>query len=85
MNDQNKKYLWNLIQSTGDFLLNKLPDHPNHPKGRNPYAHVALKVKNEFGSSYKDIPDEKINDVINYLNSIKKNEGESNLKSKEKI
>ena len=85
MNDQNKKYLWNLIQSTGDFLLNKLPDHPNHPKGRNPYAHVALKVKNEFGSSYKDIPDEKINDVVNYLHSIKKNEGESNLKSKEKI
>jgi len=75
MNDQNKKYLWNLIQSTGDFLLNKLPDHSNHPKGRNPYAHVALKVKNEFGSSYKDIPDEKINDVVNYLNSIKKNEG----------
>ena len=75
MNDQNKKYLWNLIQLTGDFLLNKLPDHPNHPKGRNPYAHVALKVKNEFGSSYKDIPDEKINDVIKYLNSIKKNEG----------
>ena len=85
MNDQNKKYLWNLIQSTGDFLLNKLPDHPNHPKGRNPYAHVALKVKNEFGSSYKDIPDEKINDVVNYLNSIKKMRGESNLKSKEKI
>ena len=75
MNDQNKKCLWNLIQSTGDFLLNKLPDHPNHPKGRNPYAHVALKVKNKFGLSYKDIPDEKINDVINYLNSIKKNEG----------
>jgi len=75
MNDENKKYLWNLIQSTGDFLLNKLPDHLNHPKGRNPYAHVALKVKNEFASSYKDIPDEKINDVINYLNSIKENEG----------
>ena len=75
MNDQNKKILWNLVRSTGDFLLNKLPDHPSHPKGRNPYAHVALKVKNKFGSSYKDIPDEKINDVINYLNSIKKNEG----------
>ena len=64
MNDHNKKYLWNLIQSTGDFLLNKLPDHPNHPKGRNPYAHVALKVKNEFGLSYKDIPDEKINCLL---------------------
>jgi len=45
MNDSKKKYLWKLIQSTGDYLINKLPNHPNHPSGRNPYAHVALKVK----------------------------------------
>ena len=45
MNEANKKYLWKLIQLTGDCLINKLPDHPNHPNGRNPYAHVALKVK----------------------------------------
>ena len=75
MNKDNASKTWKLIQETGDFLKGKLPDHPNHPKGRNPYAHVALKVKNEFGLSYKDITDEKINDVINYLNSIKKNEG----------
>ena len=75
MNDAKKKYLWKLIQSTGDYLINKLPDHPNHPSGRNPYAHVALKVKNNFGSSYKDLPDEKFNDVIEYLNLIKRNEG----------
>ena len=55
MNDENKKYLWSLIQATGDFLVGKLPSHPNHPKGRNPYAHIALKVKNKFGLSYKDI------------------------------
>ena len=75
MNDQNKKYLWKIIQLTGDYLINKLPDHPDHPSGRNPYAHVALKVKNNFGSSYKDLPDEKFNDVIEYLNLIKRNEG----------
>tara|TARA_A100001011_G_C14188187_1_gene790044 strand:+ start:38 stop:238 length:201 start_codon:yes stop_codon:yes gene_type:complete len=45
MNEANKEYLWKLIQLTGDSLINKLPDHPNHPNGRNPYAHVALKVK----------------------------------------
>ena len=39
-------------------MVDKLPNHPSHPKGRNPYAHVALKVKNKFGSSYKDLPDE---------------------------
>ena len=75
MNDQNKKYLWKIIQLTGDYLINKLPDHHHHPSGRNPYAHVALKVKNNFGSSYKDLPDEKLNEIIEYLNLIKRNEG----------
>ncbi|MDA0763023.1 MAG: hypothetical protein O3A39_01180 [Proteobacteria bacterium] len=74
MNDQNKKYLWSLIQSTGDFLIGKLPDHPSHPKGRNPYAHVALTIKNKFGHSYKDIPDEQLDMVINFLEFIKKEE-----------
>ena len=39
--------------------MGQLPDHPNHPKGRNPYAHVAICVKSKFNASYKDIPDEK--------------------------
>ena len=75
MNDDNRKYLWNLIQSTGDFLLDKLPEHPNHPKGRNPYAHVALKVKTKFGLSYKDLPDDKLEEVKKFLNFIKIDEG----------
>ena len=78
MNDVNKKCLWNLIKLTGDSLINKLPDHPNHPNGRNPYAHVALKVKNKFGKSYKYLPDEKVNEVINYLNKLKQTEGSFN-------
>ena len=45
-----------MIQEAGDYLLGQLPDHPNHPKGRNPYAHVAICVKEKFGNSYKDIP-----------------------------
>ena len=71
MNKDNASKIWKLIQETGNSLKYKLPDHPNHPKGRNPYAHVALEVKNYFGMSYKDIPDEKFNDVINYLQEIK--------------
>ena len=75
LNDKNRKYLWRLIQLTGDHLINKLPEHPNHPKGRNPYAHVALKIKNHYGLSYKDLPDDRINDVIFFLNHIRDNEG----------
>ena len=74
----NKEKIWRLIQSTGDDLIGKLPHHPNHPNGRNPYAHVALKVKNNFGKSYKDLPDDKINEVMTYLNFIKNTEGKKN-------
>ena len=59
MNKENSSKLWKIIQEAGDYLLGQLPSHPNHPKGRNPYAHVALCVKEKFGNSYKDIPDEK--------------------------
>ena len=73
MNKENASKLWKLIQQTGDLLKDKLPDHPHHPEGRNPYAHVALEVKNHFGMTYKEIPDERYNDVINYIEKLKIN------------
>ena len=73
LNKENATKIWRLIQQTGDELIGKLPDHPNHPKGRNPYAHVALEVKTYFQMTYKDIPDEKFNDVVNYLEFLKQN------------
>ena len=75
MNEENRKYIWKNIQETGDFLVNKLPEHPNHPNGRNPYAHVALKVKMHFGCSYKDIANEKYQEVVDFLNLIRREEG----------
>ena len=72
MNKENASKIWKLIQETGDFLKGKLPDHPNHPKGRNPYAHVAICVKEKFNVSYKDIPDEKFEEVLKYIEYLKK-------------
>ena len=66
MNKENTSKLWKFIQQTGDELQGKLPDHPNHPKGRNPYAHVAICIKSKFNASYKDI-DEQYRFVINRL------------------
>ena len=63
MNKENASKLWKIIQEAGDYLVGQLPDHPNHPKGRNPYAHVAICVKSKFNASYKDIPDEKFDEV----------------------
>jgi len=45
VNKENASKLWKMIQEAGDYLGGQLPDHPNHPKGRNPYAHVAICVK----------------------------------------
>ena len=73
MNKENKKILWSNILKAGDYLKNKLPSHPNHPNGRNPYAHVALEIKNKFYVSYKDLPDEKFKEIIDHIEFVKHN------------
>ena len=73
LNKENASKLWKLIQAAGDDLLGKLPNHPNHPKGRNPYAHVALELKTHFKMTYKDIPDENFDEVVRYLDFLKQN------------
>ena len=73
MNKENASKVWKMIQEAGDYLVGQLPEHPNHPKGRNPYAHVALMVKNHFKMSYKDVADDKIEEVKEYLTYLKEN------------
>ena len=73
MNKENKSKLWKKIQEAGDYLVGQLPDHPYHPKGRNPYAHVAICVKEKFENSYKDIDDKKFNEVVKYIEFLKEN------------
>ena len=73
MNKENKIKLWRIIQEASDYLIGQLPDHPNHPKGRNPYAHVALCIREKFKNSYKDIPDERYDEVINFIEFLKQN------------
>jgi len=73
MNKENASKLWKIIQEAGDYLNGKLPDHPNHPKGRNPYAHVALCIKSKFKKSYKEIEDNKFTEVVTYIEFLKNN------------
>ena len=73
MHEENAKKIWQLILETGDSLKGVLPDHPNHPKGRNPYAHISLEIKNKYGCSYRDIPDDQLNELIKFINYLGKN------------
>ena len=73
MNIENASKLWKIIQEAGDYLVGQLPDHPNHPNGRNPYAHVAICIKSKFNASYKNIPDEQYHEVVKYIEFLKEN------------
>ena len=73
MNEDNRKYLWICIQKAGGYLEGQLPSHPNHPIGRNPYAHVAICIKNKFNISYKDIEDDLLEEVLDYIEYLKNN------------
>ena len=73
MNKEKASKLWKIIQEAGDYLEGQLPDHPNHPKGRNPYAHVAICVKSKFNYSYKDIDDEKFDEVKSFIKNWTEN------------
>ena len=41
MKPENAKKIWQMILDAGDYLKDKLPSHPSHPKGRNSYAPVS--------------------------------------------
>jgi hypothetical protein len=73
MNEENAKKIWAYIQESGDELIGKLPSSRNHPKGRNPYAHIAICVKSKFGQSYKEIPDERMKEVLEYIDYLVEN------------
>lgn len=73
MNEENAKKIWIHIQDSGRKLVGKLPPSRNHPKGRNPYAHIAICVKSKFGCTYKEIPDEKFHEVMEYIDYLVEN------------
>ena len=64
----------------GDRLQGFLESDIRHPRGRNPYAHVAGCVKEKFGCSYGDLPDERVGEVRRYLIEL---EAEEKSRSRE--
>ena len=73
MNEDNRKRIWTRIQLIGGEIQSLLKPSPFHPKGRNAYAHIALCIKDKYGCSYKDIPDEQYEDLNLFLDYLNKN------------
>ena len=63
------------MRSLGDRLQGVLREEETHPRGRNPYAHVAGCVKERFGCSYGDLPDERVGELRLYLQELEREEG----------
>lgn len=74
MNPTLQKEIWQEMRSLGDRLYKVLPPDPRHPRGRNPYAHVAGCVKERFGCSYGDVPDERVGELRDYLGQLEREE-----------
>jgi len=71
-----KKEIWQEMRSLGDRLQEVLEPDPRHPRRRNPYAHVAGCVRDRFGCSYGDLPDEKAGELRTYLQELEREERE---------
>ena len=58
------------------YYPNNLKDRYLGPKGTRRerwFFSVTVCVKEKFGNSYKDIPDEKFQEVVDYINFLKEN------------
>tara|TARA_B100000686_G_C16733449_1_gene942154 strand:+ start:660 stop:926 length:267 start_codon:yes stop_codon:yes gene_type:complete len=70
MNEENRQIVWARMQEAANELRGKLLPSRRHPRGRNPNAHIAKCIKNRFRKSYRDIPDEKVEAVMDYIDSV---------------
>jgi hypothetical protein len=73
MDEENRELVWAQMKWAAEELRGKLPPSWRHPTGRNPNAHVAKCIKNKFRKSYRDIPDEKVGEVLEYIEYLATN------------
>jgi hypothetical protein len=73
MNKANRGIIREAVDSAAQDLEGRLPESPNHPKGRNPHAHVAQVLKTLLGRSYTECSDESVPKILRIIEEIQKN------------
>ncbi len=73
MSPDNQQLIRERIQLAGKVLEGKLPPSPRHPKGRNPYAHIAKVIISTLGTSYKELPDRDYGAVLLVIDYCQQN------------
>ena len=68
MSPEKKQLIRMRILEAAERLAGRLPDHPRHPAGRNPFAHIPKVIKDATGgTSYQDLPDEAFETVMELI------------------
>ena len=70
MNSESKKLVRETVNEAGEYLKDKLPALPEKPE-RNSYAHVWHAIKEKFGSSYKDLDDSLVPEILEFVKSVR--------------
>ena len=73
MNEDNRRKILERIREAGKNLEGKLPKSHKHPQGRNPYAHIPKVIKSLCGESYRDLPDDHLDIVLEIIEHCEKN------------
>lgn len=58
------------VKEAGDFLDGKLPPKQGLMK-RNSYAHLWERIKAYFGVSYKNVPDDQVDEMLYLIQTLR--------------
>ena len=71
--EKNQKIRKRILEAA-EKLEGRLPTHPAHPNGRNPYAHIPKVIKDACGGiSYKEMPDEAFESILELIQYCEEN------------
>lgn len=73
MNPENAKKVFVAARAAGDELKGKLPEIPDHPQGRNSWAHVFKVIKHEMGRPYKECDDSDVDRIMGIIEHCRLN------------
>lgn len=75
------KQLHNMVILAATQIDGKLPDHPAHPHGRIPIAHIYDVIKRVMGVSCKHCDDDRFDDIVRIIEFCRDNPGEPHCAS----
>lgn len=67
MNHESKQAVLTEVYNAGDLLKHKMPENSE----RNSYAHIFHEIKEQFGDSYKNLPDSAVPEILQLICKIK--------------